>query len=80
MSFFLLLLRSISPVNISLFCVISSSDFCLLLSYVALRVAGRDGQDGRPGVHALCQAGHAGGGTGRGGRRLGRAVRGEPGL
>jgi len=76
-SLFFLPLRSIFPVNISLFvcfCVFSS------VSYIALRVTRCDGQDGRPSINSLCHTGNAGGGTGRGWRRLRRAVRGETGL
>ena len=50
------------------------------VSYIALRVTGCDGQDRRPGINSLCHTGNAGGGTGRGRRRLRRAVRGETGL
>lgn len=74
---FFLPLRSIFPVNISLFVC-----FCVFfsVSYIALRVTGCDGQDGRPSINSLCHTGNAGGGTCRGGRRLCRAVRGETGL
>lgn len=50
------------------------------VSYIALRVTGCDGQDGRPSINSLCHTGNAGGGTGRSRRRLCRAVRGETGL
>lgn len=75
---FFLPLRSIFPVNISLFVCFCVFLFCV--SYIALRVTGGDGQDGRPSINSLCHTGNAGGGTGRGRRRLGRAVRGEAGL
>lgn len=50
------------------------------VSYIALRVTGCDGQDGRPSINSFCHTGNAGGGTCRGRRRLCRAVRGETGL
>lgn len=52
------------PVNISLFVC-----FCVFfysVSYIALRVTGCDGQNGRPSINSLCHTGNAGGGAGRG--------------
>lgn len=52
----------------------------LPLSYITFRVAGGYREDGRARLGSFCQAGDAGGGAGRRGRGLGRAVRGAAGL